>query len=80
MFATTSKAVRIALDVAWPGRRGADAVASHVTEWFPGILTSEQDTAHGAASFAGGLTRMVQTGVVRTFVIFILEFIPVHLF
>ena len=59
--------MRIALDDAWPGRRGADAVASHVTEWFPGILTSEQDTAHGAASFAGGLTRMVQTGVVSNF-------------
>ena len=63
LFASTSEAVRAALDAAWPGRRGADAVASHVTEWFPGILTSEQDTAHGAASFAGSLTRMVQTGV-----------------
>ena len=38
-------------------------MASHVTEFFPCVLCSEQDTATGAASLAASLTKMVQSGV-----------------
>jgi hypothetical protein len=58
-YADAAGRLRAALDAAWPAR----TVASHVTEFFPCVLCSEQDTATGAASLAASLTKMVQSGV-----------------
>jgi hypothetical protein len=35
----------------------------HVTEWFPCILCAEQDSAKGAAAFAGTLATFIDSGV-----------------
>ena len=58
-YATTATALRAALDAAWPSRR----VKVHISEFFPCVLNVEQDTAYGAASFAGSLVEMVHAGV-----------------
>eukprot|EP00041_Stephanoeca_diplocostata_P030082 m.901640 g.901640 ORF g.901640 m.901640 type:complete len:480 (+) comp23688_c0_seq11:34-1473(+) len=58
LYTTIATDVRQKLDTS-----GLSHVASHITEWFPCILCSEQDSAKGAATFGSTLARLVDAGV-----------------
>jgi hypothetical protein len=58
LYLTIATAVREHLDAA-----GLQHVQQHVTEFFPCILCSEEDTAQGAAAFGATLTTLVHADV-----------------